>query len=53
MGTAEAQQRLAAELVLAELHTPGSSRAFGLKAQRIFDSAVPFPAADWSPRFMW
>lgn len=47
------QQRLAAELVLAELHTPGSSRAFGLKAQRIFDSAVPFPAADWTPRFMW
>lgn len=47
------QQRLAAELVLAELHTPGSSRAFGRKAQRIFDSAVPFPAADWSPRFMW
>ena len=46
------QQRLAAELVLAELHTPGSSRAVGLKAQRIFDSAVPFPAADWSPRFM-
>jgi len=47
------QQRLAAELVLAELHTPGSSRAFGRKAQRIFDSAAPFPAADWSPRFMW
>ena len=49
----DAQQRLAAELVLAELHTPGSSRAFGRKAQRIFHSAVPFPAADWSPRFMW
>lgn len=46
------QQRLAAQLVLAELHTPGSSRAYGLKAQRIFDSAVPFPAADWSRRFM-
>lgn len=46
------QQRLAAELVLAELHTPGSSRAFGRKPQRIFDAAVSFPAADWTPRFM-
>ncbi|MDC1043616.1 hypothetical protein OAQ71_00155 [bacterium] len=51
--SSDLQQRLAAELVLAELHTPGSSRAFGRKAQRIFHSAVPFPAADWSPRFMW
>ncbi len=47
------QQRLAAELVLAELHTPGSSRAFGRDPQRVFEAASPFPAADWSPRFMW
>lgn len=50
--SSDPQQRLAAELVLAELHSPGSSRAFGRKPQRIFDAAVSFPAADWTPRFM-
>ena len=47
------QQRLAAELLISEIHVPGSSRSVDRKAQRIFRSAVPFPAADWSTRFMW